>query len=37
MMDNLKELLMGAAYVGCAIGVVYVTLELVNKAVGVGL
>jgi hypothetical protein len=37
MMDNLKELLMGAAYVSCIIGVAYVTLELVTKAAGVGL
>tara|TARA_R110000823_G_scaffold63578_2_gene149641 strand:+ start:219 stop:332 length:114 start_codon:yes stop_codon:yes gene_type:complete len=37
MMDNLKELLMGAAYVSCLIGVVYVTFELVIRAAGVGL
>ena len=36
-MDNLKELLMGAAYVSCLIGVVYVTFELVIRAAGVGL
>ena len=37
MFDNIKELLMGAAYVSCLIGVAYVTLELVTNAVGVGI
>ena len=36
MMDNFKEFLIGAAYIGCAIGVGYVTLVIVNKAIGVG-
>jgi len=35
-MDNLKEFIIGAAYIGCAIGVGYVTLVIVNKAIGVG-
>jgi hypothetical protein len=35
MMDNLKEFLLGAVYVGCTIGALYVTLILINKAIGV--
>ena len=34
MMDNLKELLVGAAYIGCSIVVGYVIIELITKAVG---
>ena len=35
MMDNIKELLMGAAYVGCIVGVAYVTLVVIGNAIGV--
>jgi len=33
-MNNIKEFLVGVAYVGCFIGVGYVTIELITKAVG---
>jgi len=36
MMDNFKELLIGAAYIGCFGVVGYVIIELITKAVGVG-
>jgi hypothetical protein len=35
MMGNIKELLLGAAYVGCIIGVAYVTLFVIGNAIGV--
>ena len=35
MMDSIKELLLGAAYVGCIIGVAYVTLVVIGNAIGV--
>jgi hypothetical protein len=34
-MGNIKELLLGAAYVGCIIGVAYVTLFVIGNAIGV--
>jgi len=36
IMNNFKELLIGAAYIGCFGMVGYVTIELITKAVGVG-
>ena len=35
MMGNIKELLLGAAYVGCIIGVAYVTFVVIGNAIGV--
>jgi hypothetical protein len=35
MMDSIKELLLGAAYVGCIIGVAYVTLVVIGNSIGV--
>jgi|TARA_R110000851_G_scaffold143572_2_gene282478 hypothetical protein len=36
MMDNFKELVRGAAYIACTGGTIYVTLVVINNAVGVG-
>tara|TARA_R110000782_G_scaffold232905_1_gene319126 strand:- start:516 stop:629 length:114 start_codon:yes stop_codon:yes gene_type:complete len=37
MMDNLKEFMVGAAYVSGLVGIIYVTLVVVGNAIGVGL
>ena len=36
MIENFKEFLRGVAYITCTGGTIYVTLVVINNAVGVG-
>tara|TARA_R110000803_G_scaffold49637_1_gene103256 strand:+ start:375 stop:491 length:117 start_codon:yes stop_codon:yes gene_type:complete len=36
MMENIKEFLLGASWVGCLVATIYAALLIVGNAVGVG-